>query len=829
MIVHRLLEIAPLAMVLGRRADAIAKTLYFPWIHNEFQAAMDDILHGEFRLGSRRVNPLEGWIEGPRGVERVQPKVMDVLLCLARNPGQVVERDTIVNEVWDGRPATDDVLTRCISELRHVLDDSSGSPTYIQTIPKRGYRLIAEVEPTRPHAKDSADSEADFKSGGFIDRHLQDLKKRKVFQTVFGYPVLAWLLVQIIDVMWEYLLQPMGAPVWLVPSFVVLLALGYPIAVFLSWAIDLTPEGMRLTKGQGGTTPFWGLSIIGIASVAMTAAALFAYFNAYEATEPLSPSSSDTEVAISPMQKSIAVLRFLNISEDPAIGYVGDGLTEELIHELTNLRSLKVAARTSVWPFSTRDLHVTEIAELLSVERVLEGSIRSDGDKIRVTAQLIDRDGFHLWSETYDRQLRDVLDIQKDIATRVVNELDLLLSDESQERLVRQPTVNSEAYDQYLQGRQHLRQPASAESIASATELFDTAIVLDGRFPLAYAGLCEAHLANYRLTRATEHFERAEIACHRALTLDGGLAEVYTALGNLYRHFGQQEKALQEYEVALGINPMLEEANYGVGRVYQAQGRLAEAEDILRRGVDIEPGYWGSHIGLGNFLFRQGRYEESLASYRKVTEIAPDDALGFINLGATLHWLGEWDEAENAWRRALELEPDAIAYQNMGTLYYYQQRFSEAVEMHQKATEIAPLDHSHWGKLAAAERYAPGQEAASGAAYQRAIELVQGQLAVNPDEPEDLYHLSAYLTNTGDHEAARAAMERSLFLVPESPSAHYFAAILEMNSGNTEKALSELEKASELGYSLKNLAVDPEFEELRTYSEFAALLENNNN
>jgi TolB-like protein/DNA-binding winged helix-turn-helix (wHTH) protein/Tfp pilus assembly protein PilF len=785
-----------------------------------------------FMLAQWRVEPLKGQITAPDGSRRhVAPKAMDVLLSLARQSGQIVSRARLLDEVWGALPRSDEALTHCVSELRHALGDRADDPAFLQTVPRQGYRLIAPVT----LAADTAprpDVEVDAAEGGagFLKLQLRDLRKRHVFQTAIGYPVLAWLLVEVVDVIWDYLLQPLGGPAWLVPSFVVLLALGYPIAVFLSWAVDVTPQGVRLTPGRGDTTPAWGLAIVGIASIAITAAALFAYFNAYETPEPEQPQGTQLAVNAAPVAGSIAVLRFLNISENPAITYLSDGLTEELIHELTNLKSIKVAARTSAWPLSTARLDTKDIASRLRVEKVLEGSVRADGDRIRVTAQLVDNNGFHIWSQAFDRRLDDILVIQKEIAAKVAAELGLSLTDESQERLERKPTINSSAYDQYLLGRAQLRQPKTAESLKSAQALFENAVELDDKFPLAYAGLCETHLANYGRSRATQYFTDAESACHRAMDLDDGLAEVYTALGNLYRESGQFVEAERQYRTALAINPTFEDANYGLGAVLEDQGRLDEAEQTLLRSIELEPGYYATYLGVGNFLHRQARYAEAIPYYEKVTELAPDYADGFINLGSALHWLGEWDAAEVAWRRSVELAADATGYENLGTLYYYQHRFAEAAEAHRKAVELAPSDHRHWGKLAAAQRYVPGQESASLDAYRRAIELVRQQLeVVNADSPDDLYLLGDYLVNTGDLAGARKAIERSLSLTEDSASAHYFAAILELNSGNEQKALAELEKACDLGYSYKLLAADPEFDTLRPQAAFTALLDNYKN
>jgi serine/threonine-protein kinase len=238
----------------------------------------------------------------------------------------------------------------------------------------------------------------------------------------------------------------------------------------------------------------------------------------------------------------------------------------------------------------------------------------------------------------------------------------------------------------------------------------------------------------------------------------------------------------------------------------------------------MEPGYWGVYFSFGNFLHRQGRHAESVEYYRQVTQLAPDYAGGYINLGAALHWLGDWDGAETAWQRALELEPDSLTYENMGTLFYYEHEFENAVEMQRKAIEIAPSDHRPWGKLAAALRYVPEADDEAAPYYAEAIRLVEKQLVINPDQPEDLAYLAVYRTNSGDHDVARQAINRSLQLAPESPTAHYFNAILEINTGNDEKALRELAKSVELGYSLKLLEADPEFARLRGNPEFRTML-----
>jgi tetratricopeptide (TPR) repeat protein len=366
--------------------------------------------------------------------------------------------------------------------------------------------------------------------------------------------------------------------------------------------------------------------------------------------------------------------------------------------------------------------------------------------------------------------------------------------------------------------------PGNSTSLETAKRFFERAIELDARFPLAYAGLCETNLANYRLTRDTAEFSAAEIACHRALTLDGGLAEVYTALGNLYRHSGQGGKAKEEYETALTINPMLEEATFGLGRVYQAEGRIMLAEQTLLRTVELEPQYWGTHFGVANFYFRQGEFENAVPYYRRVTELEPKYSGAWVNLGASLMNLGDWQGAEQAYRTSLQLNENTMAYQNLGALYYYTHEFESAADMHSKAIGLAASDHRAWGRLAAALRYVGGDAAdESRQAYEAALSLVEDRLAINPNDAEDLMYQGAYLANLDRHKEAIAAVTRAAEIAPDSPSTRYFEAIVQNFVGNPDKSLEKLEKAVELGYPLRLIAADPQFENLHNNGRFQAI------
>jgi TolB-like protein/DNA-binding winged helix-turn-helix (wHTH) protein/Tfp pilus assembly protein PilF len=598
------------------------------------QAMAENLQHG-FRLGEFVIHPLRGTASGPDGVHHIPPMAMKVLLCLAKTPGAAVTRQALLSEVWGDQAGSDEALTHCISELRHQLGDHRELPTYIQTLPKRGYRLIAAVSDLSPTdssatahpARDApspsvtsprpaAPSPRTFK--GFIE----DLQRRRVFRVALVYLICAWLIIQVAETVFPALL----IPVWGQTLVVVLAIIGFPIALILAWAFQITPEGVT----ADAASPHFSLvgdrrKIDYIVIAALFAVVAFLSFRQFsiDRTDPSqsAPGSPTGDVgSIVPHAEhvaSIAVLPFLNMSEDVGNDYFSDGLSEEILNSLTRLRELKVASRTSSFYFKNKDADLPTIALHLGVQHVLEGSVRRQGQQVRVTAQLIRADtGFHMWSETYDRELKDIFGIQTDIARNVAEALEIVLSSDSGARLDRHGTASLDAYEYYLQGRNYLRSPESESTLESAEALFQKALAIDIDYAEAHAGLCDTYLLGYERIRSTSLFEKAERACHRALTLDSSAGDVNTALGNLYRNSGQYHKAERNFERAIALNASAVDAYNGLALNYQQENRLDEAERMYRRAIEIQPRFWRGHLLMGNFLFSSGRSGEAVEYFQ---------------------------------------------------------------------------------------------------------------------------------------------------------------------------------------------------------------------
>ena len=664
---------------------------------------------------------------------------------------------------------------------------------------------------------------------------LAELKRRNVFKVATIYVVVSWLILQVATVVFPVF----EIPNWASRLVVILLGLGFPIAVLLAWAFDLTPEGITWQSDVGEQhvhTHAWdwilaALLVVAIGLMVISQVNMWGESATEQSAQRVpadalvsAPGVTDDgpPIVADRSQNSIAVLPFDNMSADSSDDYIGDGIAEELLGVLGRIDELKVASRTSTAYFKNKNVDNATIASTLDVENILSGSMRRVGNRIRVTAALDKAEsGELLWTETYDRTLDDILDIQSEIAQSVASAIVPVLSPQSAELIVTKPTTNIEAYDYYLRGRDYLRQPASESILESAISLFDKAIELDPRFAEAHAGRCEASLRSYEFTRRSDFFQSAEVSCHRALTLNGTLWEVRVALGDLYSINGQYDQAIFELEAAIKQHANAVNAYITLAQVYAEQGRFEIAEATFRQAEEVESGYWGVHRAFGHFYYDQSRYADAIERYKKVAELAPDHGIGHDNLGNTYLAIGELDLAEQAFNESPL--PSRWTYTNRGLVYYYQGRYSLAVKDQLRAIELAPDDHRAWGRLADAYRFLPGKENEARADYETAIRLAEAELAINPSFWDSVVRLGMYYAHTGRAEDARTQIDR-LFELTSDSTAFYFASITSLLLGDRDKAYDYLRESVDRGFSKRLIMSDPDLAPLREDNEFKALM-----
>jgi tetratricopeptide (TPR) repeat protein len=391
--------------------------------------------------------------------------------------------------------------------------------------------------------------------------------------------------------------------------------------------------------------------------------------------------------------------------------------------------------------------------------------------------------------------------------------------------LERDNTTSTKALDLYLLGTQYLREPKTDESLTNAVQSFETAIEEDARFAQAYAGLCDSYLAWFVMTRDTEYFENAEKPCLRALTLDDSLAEVYAAMGSLHRYAGRYDEAQIELEKAHELMPHSAPVLEELGRVYRAQGELELAERTFTDAIIAEPSSWSVYKSLGNFLFRTGRYEEALPLYQHVIELTPDNVPGYNNLGVTYYMLGRFDEAIETWDHIIYDSPSRGTITNYANSLYYTHEFEKSAQMYEQAAQMAAGDYRVWENLAASLRHVEGAEDREMQARQRAIELADEILRINPKDATALSRIALLYARAGDFDRSQEAVRRLQQQGWDDPDVSFILALVLLETGDRQQALKELQKSVSMGFPTILIAADPDFESLRDLPEFMALIE----
>jgi adenylate cyclase len=393
-------------------------------------------------------------------------------------------------------------------------------------------------------------------------------------------------------------------------------------------------------------------------------------------------------------ERSIAVLAFVNMSNDPENEFFSDGIAEEIINALTKIKALRVAARTSSFTFKGKNEDIGEVGRKLKVNTVLEGSVRKAGNRLRVTAQLINvADGYHVWSERYDRQLEDVFAIQDEIADNIVRALRVVLGEDEKRALEKAPTDNVQAYEYYLRGRQVVTQ-LRRSPLQYARRMFDRAIELDPNFARAYAGIADCCSFLYMYWDSSKaNLEAADTSSQRALELDPGSAEAHTSRGvalNLRQNYAA---ARREFETALKLDPKLFEAHYFYARACLTEGKFEEAIVHYRNAWQARPEDYQAILLSSDALAKLRRNDEVLEAARLGIKLAdahlelnPDDARAWYLSGAALMRLGKVDEALERTRRAYAIDPeDAGVLYNVACHYALAGKPDEAIDYLEKA------------------------------------------------------------------------------------------------------------------------------------------------
>jgi len=462
---------------------------------------------------------------------------------------------------------------------------------------------------------------------------FKELQRRNVFRVTIGYIVSSWLLIQVADIFTENI----GSPDWIMQTIMLVLALGFPIVLFFSWAYEVTPEGIKRESEVDRSESITHVTALKLdRAIVFTLVIALAYvaYDKFIITETgIQPNAEQAAVEPSAAETnpSIAVLPFVNMSDDAGNEYFSDGLSEEILNLLAKIRDLKVIARTSSFAFKGKNQDIRLVGEALGAKTVLEGSVRKSGDRVRITAQLIDvSDGSHLWSDTYDRTITDIFAVQDDVAAAIIDALQIHVGANPDRG---RPTESSEAYALFLKARASL----NARDTHDAMEFLLSAIELDPKFAEAHELLayCYWNLGGGLNLNGAEAQKLMGEAAARALALDPDLvvAQVFYQAGDIesYSYLGEIESLERGLRQQPG-NPVLLEA---LSWDLLEAGYLQEALGIAERYVQIDPLSPDANIRWGEALYVVGRTEEALAALDLAQQLGNDFAqwnMGELNL-----------------------------------------------------------------------------------------------------------------------------------------------------------------------------------------------------
>jgi len=651
---------------------------------------------------------------------------------------------------------------------------------------------------------------------------FEELKRRKVYRVAAAYMIAAGGAIQLASAAfpaWEL-------PNWALRLVIVVLLMGFPIALILAWAYDITAQGVRATPTLAvpGSHRRRNIIMLVVTGVIISAAAGFFLL---------------PRVSAHKCDKSIAVLPFENLSDEKENAYFADGIQDDVLTNLSKVGDLKVISRTSVMPYRGKRSNLREIGKALGVGAILEGSVRRIGNRVRVNVQLINADtDEHMWAEDYDRDLTDVFAIQTDLAQQIVRELQAKLSPMEKAQIERRPTENGEAYLAFMQGHEIFYRPDKFRSnTEKAEQLFEEATKLDPNFAGAFAALARAHEWTYRDFDPTPaRKEKARVAAETAIRLQPDLPEAHLAMGFYYYYCERDyQGALKEFAIAKLSLPNSPEVYMAIGAIERRQGKWKESTANLERAASLSPkDAWVLQYLADNY-YANKNFETAEKIFDRAIEAAPQ-SLGPRAEKANLAvaWKGDLSVMEKELTQMpAGVDPDGLVTFSRVQLLLLQRKFPDAIAL----VKQSPQDVFHYDKPreffeGAIYTFLNDKEKAV-SAFKRARPIAEKALRESPSDASRHIILGMILAGLGEKELAIAEGKRAVELLPESedaldgPKTTVALAQIYTWTGETDQALQILERSLSTpnGVTIPFLRLDPMWDPLRSDPRFQALID----
>jgi len=653
---------------------------------------------------------------------------------------------------------------------------------------------------------------------GFFD----EVKRRKVYRVAAAYIIAAGGAIQLASAAfpaWEL-------PNWALRFVIVLLLLGFPIALMLAWAYDITAQGIRATPETAVPRRHRRRNIIMLVATGVIISAAAGFF--------LLPRVSARKI-----DKSIAVLPFENLSNEKDNAYFADGIQDDVLTNLSKIGDLKVISRTSVMSYRGKASNVREIGKALGVATILEGSVRRVGNRVRVNVQLINASNDeHLWAEDYDRDLTDVFAIQTDLAQKIARELQAKLSPTEKAQIERKPTPNGEAYLTFVQAHDLFTRPDKFRAdTEKAEQLFEQATRLDPDFAEAFAGLAWVHDWIYHTFDPTPaRKEKAGAAAARAVQLQPELPEAHLALG-FYHYYCERnyEAALDEFAIAKRSLPNSAEVYMAIGAIERRQGKWAESTANMEKAVSLSPKDAFILINLADNYRANKNFENADKIFDRAIEAAPD-SLGARAAKAMLafDWKGDLSKMQKDLADMPPgVDPEGLVTFGWMQLFMLQRKFPEALATLKQLPQAVPYEDKPREFFEGVIYTFLNDKEKARSAFERARPIAEKALRESPDNAFRHALVGQILAGLGEKKAAIAEGKRAVDLLPESqdalsgPKATLELAKIYTWTSESDQALQLLEHSlnTPSGITAPVLKLDPVWDPLRSDPRFQALIE----
>ncbi|HEU5249313.1 MAG TPA: protein kinase [Thermoanaerobaculia bacterium] len=521
--------------------------------------------------------------------------------------------------------------------------------------------------------------------------------------------------------------------------------------------------------------------------------------------------------------RSLAVLPFKDLSRQAGGQLLGDAFAETMSVRLARVPGLQVVTPRATIEFSAGEEDFQRIARATGATLVLGGAIQRAGDQLRITCSLVRAiDGVQVGGDEVTTSPSDIFGAQDRLAESVLTWLDAKKPAKSLGR-PDAALLSPSAQEGYLKAIGALRHYDVPELIATAVRILTDLDRKHPDSPLILAALGRAYLNQFEITRDPASADRAIAACEAARKVDDRLPEVHTILGQILRMTGKPAEAAGEFERALAEQPSSIDALLGLADAYRAT-RDARAEPTYRRALALQPSYWAVYNQFGFFYYQGGRYLEAISMFQEAIKRRPDSVRAYNNLGAVLFKADRLAEARQAYQSSIRIKPSDGAYTNLGNLEYSVGNYRAAAAAFEEATKLTPGKYLYWANLADAYRWTPDLQSRAPGAYEKAVQLAEGELSLNPNNAAAHATLAICYAKLGRKDPARLHIRRALEIEPANPDHLLYAAIVAEVAGKTEEAIDWIRKAVKAGLGAAQIEREPELKNLRKSPDFADAL-----